>query len=261
MEMGLHQVKQTWSPYSRAPESLRQRLRALWQSMGFDHAAASSLRYEMDMLLLRTRCSLSRAYQRQVTDLAARREVLVHLGCGNALFKGWVNVDCYPPQPVPGVEILTLDMRRGLPFATGSVAAVFSEHFFEHLALDVVRTTILPEIRRILQPGGHLRIAVPDGEYFINQYLADRRGAADDVYRRESQGKTPMVMLNEIAHGYGHRFLYDYRTLSHFLADAGLVDVKRATVRDTEVPAFAGRDRNDDWRVAMSLYVEARAPA
>lgn len=259
-ETGLHQVKQTWSLYSRAPESFRNRLRNLWRSMGFDHGTASSLRYEMDMLMLRTRCAVSNRYRRQVKDLASRSHLCVHLGCGNALFEGWINVDCYPPQPAPGAEILTLDMRRGLPFATGSVAAVFSEHFLEHLSLDVVSGSILPEISRILQPGGQLRIGVPNGEYFIEQYLAERQGASDPVYKRNSVGRSPMTMLNEIAHGYGHRFLYDFQTLESLLVGVGLVNVRRMTPGRSDVDRFKGRDRTDEWRMAMSLYVEAEAP-
>ena len=76
---------------------------------------------------------------------------------------------------------MTLDMRRGLPLAGGSVAAVFSEHFFEHLPFETIRSTLLPEIRRVLAPGGGIRIGVPNGEYFVDQYLACRAGAQDTL--------------------------------------------------------------------------------
>jgi predicted SAM-dependent methyltransferase len=260
-EQGLHKVAQTWSPYAQLSGRTRARLRDVWETLGFDHGLATALRYELDMLLLRTRCNLSRRYRAQVADLQKRRQLLVHLGCGNALLNGWINLDCYPPQQRPGAEILTLDLRRGLPFADGSVAALFTEHFLEHLPFEIVRRCMLPEIRRSLAPGGWLRLAVPDGEYFVDQYVAARAARAEPIFEYNRQGKTPMTMLNDIAHAFGHFFVYDYETLAAILASAGFVAIRRARYADTQVEAFKGRDRNDPWRIAMSLYIEAQAPA
>jgi predicted SAM-dependent methyltransferase len=257
----LHQVRDTWSPYARLSARTSARLRRLWDSFGFNHDAASKLRYEADMLLLRGRCALSGRFKNHVRDLATRRHLLVHLGCGNALLDGWVNLDCYPPKPRPGTEILTLDLRPGLPLADASVAALLSEHFLEHLPFELVRTRLIPDILRVLEPGGRVRLSVPNGEYFVEQYLACRAGRHEPVFEENRRGKTPMMMLNEVAHGYGHYFLYDFDTLAGILSEAGFVDIQRAFPGRTDVDAFKGLDRTDPWRAAMSLYVEARAPA
>jgi predicted SAM-dependent methyltransferase len=257
----LHQVKTSWSPYDHLSDGMRARLRRGWRSLGFDRRVASDLRYEMDMLLLRSRCALSPAYRRQVRDLAGRRGLTVHLGCGNALFPGWLNVDCYPPSSRNGAEVLTVDMRRGLPLADQSVQAVFSEHFLEHLSVETVRTVILPELRRVLEPGGRARLAVPDGEYFVGQYMRSRRGETDPLFEANRGAATPMTMLNDIAHGFGHRFLYDFETLSGLLKSAGFTNVERGTAGHTDTNAFFGKDRIDPWRQAMSLYVEATVPS
>jgi predicted SAM-dependent methyltransferase len=256
----LHQVRDTWSPYSQVSSSGRAQLRRLWSWTGCNPDVASKLRYELDMLLLRARCGLSGDFKRQVRALAARKHLQVHLGCGNALLEGWINLDCYPPTPRPGVQILTLDMRRRLPFADASVAALFSEHFLEHLPFETVRSRLLPEVRRILQPGGRVRIAVPNGEYFISQYIACRDGRPEPLFEQNRQGKTPMMMLNEIAHGYGHYFLYDFQTLARVLGETGFTDIRRSEATRTDSDCFRGLDRTDEWRTAMSLYVEARAP-
>jgi predicted SAM-dependent methyltransferase len=256
----LHQVQKTWSLYSKISDSSRARLRELWNSLGFNHDAASKLRYEFDMVMLRSRCALSPGFRRQIRELALRRHLLVHLGCGNALLPGWVNLDCYPPPRACGIDVLTLDMRRGLPLADGSVAAVFSEHFLEHLPFGSVRDTILPEVRRILEPGGKVRIGVPNGEYFIDQYVAYRSKNCDSIFAKHLDGKTPMTMLNEIAHGFGHYFAYDFQTLSGMLREAGFVDTRRLAPFETDVEQFKGKDREDEWRNRMTLYVEAAAP-
>jgi predicted SAM-dependent methyltransferase len=257
----LHQVQETWSPYSNVSAATRARLRRLWSGLGFNDDLASKLRYEVDMVLLRLRCRLSGRYRAHVRDLAARRDLLVHLGCGNALLAGWVNLDCYPPPPAKDVEILTLDLRRGLPLASGSVAALFSEHFLEHLPFDTVAARVLPEIRRVLQPGGKLRIGVPNGEYFVDQYVAARTGNSEEIFERHRHGKTRMTMLNEIAHGFGHYFVYDFETLSSLLAAAGFTAIRRCAPFDSTVEHFKGKDRVDAWRNAMTLYVEAEAAA
>jgi predicted SAM-dependent methyltransferase len=212
------------------------------------------------MILLRSHCALSPAYKRQVRDLSKRRHLLVHLGCGNALIPGWINVDCYPPAPADDAEILTLDMRRGLPMADQSVSALFSEHFLEHLPIDTVRKVILPEIKRILEPSGKIRVGVPNGEYFVDQYIAHRTGRCENVFQENSNHKTPMTMLNEIAHGYGHYFLYDFETLSELLRSAGLVNIRRCRYFETAVTEFKDKDRVDPWREAMTLFIEAEAP-
>jgi predicted SAM-dependent methyltransferase len=232
----------------------------MWQWSGFDHDLASKLRYEAEMLLLRARCALSRHYRAQIRDLGSRHELRVHLGCGNALLPGWINLDCYPPPPAKGVDILTTDMRRGLPFASESVAAVFSEHFLEHLPFNTVRSTILPEILRVLAPAGRVRIGIPDGEYFIDQYLSYRAGARDPLFESQRAGKTPMMMLNEIAHGFGHHFVYDFSTMAQLLADIGFVNIRHCRPLETAFEEFKGKDRVDAWRNAMTLYVEAEAP-
>jgi predicted SAM-dependent methyltransferase len=257
----LHQVKTTWSPYHHLSDGMRARLRKTWRAFGFDRRVASDLRYELDMLLLRSRCAFGPAYRRQIRQLAGRRGLRVHLGCGNALFPGWLNVDCYPPVSRTGAEILTLDMRRGLPLADRSVVALFSEHFLEHLSVETVRDVILPEMRRVLEPGGRARIGVPSGEYFVDQYVAHLSGQPDPLFEANRGAATPMMMLNDITHGFGHRFLYDFETLASMLRKAGFATVERSTSGVSDVTAFQGKDRVDPWRQAMSLYVEAAVPS
>lgn len=257
---GLHQVEETWSPYARLPQNLRALSRRLWAQLGFNHDVASSLRYEVDMVLLRARCALNGARRRAIQSLEGKKHLRLHLGCGNALFPDWINMDCYPPREIPGTEVLMLDMRRRWPFVDGSAAVLFSEHFLEHLPFETVRDHILREILRVLEPGGHVRIGVPNGEYFVEQYVASKRGVAETLYEQARQGKSPMMMLNEIAHGFGHYFVYDFETMRQMLNEAGFIEIRRMEPGKTGVEVFRGLDREDPWRMAMTLYVEAVRP-
>ena len=180
------------------------------------------------------------------------------LGCGNALFNDWINVDCYPPEPEPGSDILVIDMRHGLPFGDQSVEILFSEHFLEHLPIEIVKGSVLPEVRRILRPGGFLRFSIPNGEYFIQQYLKAKSGQADPIYNDNRHGETPMTILNGVTHGGGHHFLYDFETLAVMLKELGFINIRQAYYGDSECEELVDKDRKDDWRIAMSLYIEAQ---
>ena len=257
---GLHQVEETWSPYARLPRNIRSHARRLWALLGFNHDVASRLRYEVDMVLLRARCALNGGRRRAIRALAEKKHLRLHLGCGNALFPDWINMDCYPPRMIPGTEVLMLDMRRKWPLADGSAAVLFSEHFLEHLPFETVRDHIVTEIRRVLEPGGRVRIGVPNGEYFVEQYVASKRGAAETLYEQARGGKSPMMMLNEIAHGFGHHFVYDFETMQRMLHEAGFTQIRRMDPGKTGAEVFRGLDREDPWRMAMTLYVEAVRP-
>lgn len=101
------------------------------------------------------------------------RPYRLHLGCGKVRLKGWVNLDA---ERVPGVVDVAVDLRWGVPLADGSCGLVFCEHFLEHLGPeDGVR--FLRECRRLLVPGGVLRVAMPslDPSWHRRTWGAGRR--------------------------------------------------------------------------------------
>lgn len=254
----LHQVEDSWSPYARLPRNVRNWLRQIWGNLGFNAQTATVLRYEVDMAMLRVRCALSRKHAKAVRDVRSHPEIKLHVGCGNVLLTGWVNLDCYPPPQVESIEVLTFDMRRGFPLSDGSVVAIFSEHFLEHIPFNTVRDVFVPEFRRMMTHDAVLRIGVPNGQYFIDQYIRTREGNGDLLYQRIRGEKSPMTILNEQAHGYGHQFLYDFETLKAVLSNAGFSNVVQKYAGETDHAVFSGLDRDDDWRKAITLYVEAR---
>jgi ubiquinone/menaquinone biosynthesis C-methylase UbiE len=93
----------------------------------------------------------------------ARRPLILELGCGGTKRDpGAVGVDLLD---APGVDIVgdALEVLRSLP--DGSVRAIHSEHFLEHLpdAEALVR-----EAARVLEPGGEFRAVVP---HFSNPHF------------------------------------------------------------------------------------------
>ena len=138
------------------------------------------------------------------------------------------------------------------------VAGIFTEHMIEHLAIrDAL--ALFRECRRVLRPGGVLRIVVPDGEIYLAEYAKHRAGQPaimpyGEEDRREFSLATPMVSVNRIFRAHGHQFIWDFETLRDALLGAGFTRVERC--------AFGqGRDakliRDSKQRRIESLYVEA----
>jgi SAM-dependent methyltransferase len=101
---------------------------------------------------------------------------LLNLGCGNRLHPDWENRDLNPSAP--GTK--AVDLLRPLPWASATFDGVYCSHVLEHLPRGKV-PSILKEIRRILQPGGILRLVVPDLAGIARAYLQSFEEARKDL--------------------------------------------------------------------------------
>lgn len=66
--------------------------------------------------------------------------------------------------------VVVHDIRKTLPFASHSIAAVYHSHVLEHLDRDDAERFVR-DVARVLVPGGIHRIAVPDLEQKCQAYL------------------------------------------------------------------------------------------
>lgn len=93
----------------------------------------------------------------------------INLGGGNWYKKYWENVDLYASSIYIDYEI-DIQTMQSLPFENECVEFFFSSHVLEHLDDDVV-LNLLKECKRCLNPGGVLRISVPDMDKAFKAYL------------------------------------------------------------------------------------------
>ena len=78
-------------------------------------------------------------------------------GCGPITPYGWVKSDI---RPAMGVDVVA-DIRAGLPITNDTFDYVVSIHALPEIPYgDLGRT--LSELRRVLKPGGVLRLGLPD---------------------------------------------------------------------------------------------------
>lgn len=95
------------------------------------------------------------------------RKALLNLGCGTRYRDGWINIDIEPAGP----GVIRHDLSRGIPLAGESCSVVYHSHLLEHLRREDA-IAFLRECRRVLEPGGVIRIATPDLERICRDYLA-----------------------------------------------------------------------------------------
>lgn len=175
--------------------------------------------------------------------------VRLHLGCGPNLLDGWVNIDLEPDY---GPDLVH-DLSQGLPYPDGSVDLIHSEHFFEHLTLPE-GLALMAECRRVLRPGGRLRIAMPDLRSTVLAYLGDWRD--QEWVAAFPQLDTAAHMLNMGLREWGHRYVYDLQDLTLRLTSLGFVDVAPVPWGTSTEPALRGLETRAD----SLLVVEAVAP-
>jgi hypothetical protein len=106
----------------------------------------------------------------------------LNLACGTSFIteQGWINVDFAPAAK----EVLKLNLLDQLPFPDHQFQAIYSSHFLEHVPIDKVQRLLL-DWRRLLKPGGRLRLVLPDFQILARRYLelrdASRHREADAV--------------------------------------------------------------------------------
>ncbi|HEY3203426.1 MAG TPA: hypothetical protein VGL03_07160 [Thermoanaerobaculia bacterium] len=161
------------------------------------------------------------------------RPTRLHIGCGQQSIPGWVNIDS---RGLPGVDQV-LDVRRGLPF--DGVAAIYAEHFLEHLSLDD-GLAFLRECRRALQPDGILRLSTPNLDWVL---ITHYRGCGI----AEEEARLDCVRLNRAFHGWGHQFLYNRPMLVSAARSAGFARVALQRYGESLVPELEGLERHETW--------------
>jgi len=104
----------------------------------------------------------------------------LNLGCGERFHPEWVNLDLRPASP--GVQ--HWDLRKDLPFPDASLDVVYHSHVLEHFSQpDGLR--FLGRCRKVLRPGGLLRVVVPDLERIVELYrqaLSDALNGQPDAH-------------------------------------------------------------------------------
>lgn len=141
--------------------------------------------------------------------------IKLHLGCGKRFLPGFVHVDI---ADFPHIDHRVLADK--LPFiADESAELIYSSHMFEYWDRQEAKT-VLAEWRRVLAPGGTLRIAVPDFDKLIEVYkmTGDLDKILGPLFGRMEVGLDKPIY---------HKTTYSFDSMRVLLENSGFRDVRR----------------------------------
>jgi len=171
------------------------------------------------------------------------------------------------------------NLAKGIPFAEQSFDVVYHSHLLEHLPREAA-PDFLRECRRVLKPGGILRVVVPDLEELARTYidvvnrLPDRATMPEHaaavvemfdqmVVRTPKVRKEQKLVVRLVEHiligntareGSLHRWMYDRFSLEGLMEDAGFINIQ---VQEGNTSQIAGWSQfHLDTKLDGSLYAK-----
>lgn len=157
-----------------------------------------------------------------MSEVDASNDVKLNIGAGPTVIPGYTPIDRkYGTEAYP------------LQYADETVSDIRCSHLLEHLSFAEVPKA-LEEWRRVLKPGGRLRIAVPDAAKIMQS------GDPSWAY---------MLMGGQTDGDDFHKSAYDEQRLAAYLKHAGFVGIQRWESPNTDTAAHP-----------MSLNLEAFKP-
>jgi SAM-dependent methyltransferase len=212
----------------------------------------------------------------------------VNIGCGATPTPGWANLDNsltvaaarLPPRVLHGLakagllpgaslELAALarsapigyaNAARRIPYPDDSVEVVYSAHMIEHLDRREARG-FLREVRRVLRPGGVVRLTAPDLALQVRGYLAtaDADEFVAGTHMTQDRPSRLLPRLRTAVTGpRQHLWMYDGESLRRLLAGMGFTDVTVLPPGETRIADPGSLDLKE--RADESVYAEAVSP-
>jgi len=190
----------------------------------------------------------------------------VQIGAGYNLLPGWLNCDVQSESS----QVVYLDATKPFPFPDKSIDCIFSEHMIEHIDYDSA-LSMLSECRRVMRPGGTLRIATPNVLRLVSLFKSDLLDAERAyitwglrVNVHSAMGSPACLLLNNLMRGHGHEFLYDPETLISMMHHVGLHTALLCAVGESQHDHLRGIESHGkrigkEQNVFESMVVEATA--
>jgi SAM-dependent methyltransferase len=157
-------------------------------------------------------------------------------------------------------EIAWADATRRIPLPDDSTEVVYASHMLEHLDRQEVGR-FLAEAKRLLGPGGVIRLAVPDLGKHARSYIGhgDADVFIDSLHvcapKPRSLAERLRLMLVGPRH---HQWMYDGKSLCKLLNDSGFLEARVYPAGETRIVNPGTYDLAE--RMDESVYVEAIKP-
>jgi len=131
------------------------------------------------------------------------------------------------------------DIASMLPFHDNSFDLIYASHVIEHVPW-FLQKQLFSELHRVLKPGGHLEIWVPDFkkvlETTMSYYQTGENNTEKDGWYRFNEEKDVMTWANGRIFTYGdgtanpmsfnwHRCVFTYEYLTKLYTNAGFINI------------------------------------
>jgi predicted SAM-dependent methyltransferase len=142
-----------------------------------------------------------------------RRNIKLHLGCGNVYLRDYINIDV---RPLKNVDLVA-DIAS-LPFIPDfSVNEIYTCHTLEHISHQKI-IRVLEEWFRILKHKGKIIISVPDFERIIKIY----KKTGNNIWNIKS------VLMGEQDYSENmHYSVFNFEFLKQILSHVGFKNIRR----------------------------------
>jgi predicted SAM-dependent methyltransferase len=217
----------------------------------FSHQTLALLRWDIHLIWMRVINFVflkERQLHKRLQEL--NHPLYLNLGSGprGLTSDNWINVDGCKDINVD----YCMDFNKKFPFSDNCLDGIFCEHVLEHFNIENGQR-LLRECFRVLQPGGCLRIIVPDGEKIMKAYFDNPSELLD---QRSVATSCAMEAVNSyFRQRYEHQIAYDEELLEQQISLAGFTRVSRVSFGKGNFSGAVIIDNEKyEWE---SLYVEA----
>ena len=176
----------------------------------------------------------------------------INMGCGWRDFgKEWIHIDSGDYDHLDYESVIDLNQ-----FGDNTVDLIYASHVVEYFDRQQI-PLVLGEWRRILKPGGTLRVAVPNFTEISRLYTEE--GYSLDKFVGLLYGRMPMG--EETIY---HRTVYDFSSLKIVLESSGFSEVEKYDWRGTSHSEFDDHSQaylphmDKENGILMSLNVECK---
>ena len=166
---------------------------------------------------------------------ADSKRLQLHLGGWEAK-EGWIIVNVEDRE---GVDVRSTVTDLSM-FPDGSAVEIYASHVYEHLGYQDELPKAFAEARRVLMPGGRLRISVPDMEVLCQLFLhPNAQASANEQFKIMR-----MMMGGQMEPFDFHKVGFSHNILVALLKEHGFREFRRVDdfrlFDDTSKQRFAG---------------------
>ncbi|HSV49328.1 MAG TPA: methyltransferase domain-containing protein [Candidatus Acidoferrales bacterium] len=194
----------------------------------------------------------------------------LQIGSGSNILSGWLNTDVSPTSN----GITFMDASKRFPFEDCAFDYAYSEHFIEHVDYKT-GINVIKECFRVLKPAGKIRVTTPDLSFLVHLYNTEKTDLQRMYVKNlmtvfypdcKTNEYDDAFILNTNLRAWGHRFVYNYKTLSDSLKTCGFIEVKSCHFGESDDPNLQGlefhdRGLDDDFKKLESMTLEGIKPS